>query len=377
MFGQLLEFCLCWQGKAVSASFPKRHLPPILELTTFTPEKSLPVMSPDWRERLAFQRNALRHVDQEWVDADVHLTPRCLRHPELAAREESEADYFHGRTMDAAEILAEMDLANVRWALVWQNPSATPPAASRKEAQAYLHAANEAVHAAAEIHPDRLVAAGWTDPKALGLEEALDMVRCCTRSWGMPVVKMNPAQNAYPMDCDEVLKVTDAIIAEGAVPAFHYGADTVFTPPEALGKLAHHVAPHPLIAVHGGGGGASYREQESMAAASRTLALIHDNLFVIHSAKRDVHMASDLLAFYGTEACKRIALGSDAPYGRMAWNFGGAVSLLEQLANPQHPEQARRPFPAVFTHEHQQDYLGANAARMLASAIDRLLGVQG
>src|SRR3546814_2191031 len=35
----------------------------------------------------------------------------------------------------------------------------------------------------------RTIPAGWTDPKALGVDRALEMVRLCVEEWGFPIVK--------------------------------------------------------------------------------------------------------------------------------------------------------------------------------------------
>lgn len=332
-----------------------------------------------WTSRLSTQREGLLRLPCPVLDADVHLTAASVSAPGLQARMAATPDYFHGRPMDAEELLAEMDRAGVRLALAWQNPAATFSSGAEAENARALAAANDAVAAAAEAHPGRFLAAGWIDPRALGPERAREEVRTCARERGMFVIKLNPAQNAYPMDGAEVAAVVDAIAAEGAVPAFHFGADTPFTPPAALEALARRLAPHPLIAVHGGGGGASYLEQEAMAAEARAVALRCPNIFVVHSAKRDAHMAADLIAFAaaGPEAWARLALGSDAPYGRMAWNFGGGRALVEQLADSRHPETARRPGFPGFPTGAVADYLGGNAARFLARAIGHFLRHHG
>lgn len=328
-----------------------------------------------WPDRLRRQQRHLRERPSLVIDADVHLTPPEACSAAMRERARATPDYFHGRPLDAAELLAEMDLAGVDLALVWQNPAATAYGDDPVANAAALRAANVAVAAAASARPDRFLAAGWTDPRALGVEAAIDLVRVCARELGLPIIKLNPAQNAYPLDHDDVLRVVDAIVAEGATPAFHYGADSPFTPPEALERVARRVAPRPVIAVHGGGGGASYVDQETMAAESRALFLRQSNLFYVHSAKRDTHMASDILAFAerGPDAWHRLALGSDVPYGRMAWNFAGARALVEHLADARHPDQARRPRPVELSADHVADYLGGNAARFLGRTIDTFL----
>jgi predicted TIM-barrel fold metal-dependent hydrolase len=55
----------------------------------------------------------------------------------------------------------------------------------------------------------------------LGREAAAALARACVQELGCVVVKMNPAQNAYPIDDPDVLAVVDTIVALGAVAAFH------------------------------------------------------------------------------------------------------------------------------------------------------------
>jgi len=82
----------------------------------------------------------------------------------------------------------------------------------------------------------------------------------------------------------------------GAIPAFHFGGDTSFTPASGLARLASHFAPNRIIAVHMGGGGSSYCEGESLYREAREIGLKHPNLFFIQSAKRDCHIESDFIA---------------------------------------------------------------------------------
>jgi predicted TIM-barrel fold metal-dependent hydrolase len=118
-------------------------------------------------------------------------------------------------------------------------------------------AANQYVAKSADSYPNRIIPAGWTDPKALGLEGALKLAETCVQELGFPLVKMNPAQNAFPIDSPEVMTVLDRIVELGAVPAFHFGADTIYTPATGLQKVAQRHPDHPLVAVHMGGGGAA------------------------------------------------------------------------------------------------------------------------
>src|SRR5690606_1246334 len=129
-----------------------------------------------------------------------------------------------------------------------------------------------------DAHPTRVIPAGWTDPKALGLTRAIELARSCVEIRGMAVVKMNPAQNEYAIDDPRVLEVVDEIVALGAIPAFHFGSDTPHTPPGGLAVVAERHPQHPLIAVHMGGGGGHFVEAEETYQAARRLGLTHPNI---------------------------------------------------------------------------------------------------
>jgi hypothetical protein len=86
------------------------------------------------------------------------------------------------------------------------------------------------------------------------------------------------------------------IIGYGAIPAFHFAADTQYTPVSGLKKTGRKCFPNNrLLVIHMGGGGASYNEAETMYHEVRELGLEYKNLFFIESAKRDTHIESDFI----------------------------------------------------------------------------------
>lgn len=323
--------------------------------------------------RLAFLE---AHESGLVVDGDTHITDLEHLPPALAARLAAGPDYFHGRPISAEQLLWELDQAGVDLAHCWQNPSATvygeDPAANFDA----LLAANRYVHDAASRLPTRIVPAGWTDPKALGVDRACRLASICVREFGFGVVKMNPAQNRYPIDSDEVFRVVDTIVGLGAVPAFHYGADTPFTPAEGLARVAMRHPHHPIIGVHMGGGGAGFVEAEPLYRQSRQLGLDHPNLHFILSAKRDTHIESDLITYRqaGPPFAHNLTFGSDAPYGRVSWNFGGARAMLESLRRGrEHPDPRMRATPDLVDDDAYTDLLGRNFVRLLIASHHRLL----
>ena len=98
--------------------------------------------------------------------------------------------------------------------------------------------------------PDRFIASGWTDPKACGVGNARRIAEVCVREFGFALVKMNPAQNAFPIDSPDVIAVADRIVELGATPVFHFGADTPYTPARGLEAIARRYPETPIVTVH-------------------------------------------------------------------------------------------------------------------------------
>ena len=301
------------------------------------------------------------------IDADTHISDlSLLSEGERRRHDDAGAGYYHGRPVSAEELIAEMDLAGVDMALVWQNPSATVYCDNPERNTEALAAANRYVCAAARRHPARLIPAGWVDPKACGLQNTLRLVDILVGEFGFFLVKLNPAQNHFMMDSPEALAVVDRILDWGAVPAFHFGADTPYTPAAALRAVAERHPERPVVAVHMGGGGASYTDAERLYLEARALGLERPNIRYVLSTRRDSHTESDLIAYQsaGDPFRRHLFCASDAPYGRMAWNFGGFRAMLRSL------EAAR---PELFDGEAASNYLGGNFARFAAESCRRLL----
>ncbi len=300
--------------------------------------------------------------DRLVIDADTHATDLASLTGPARQRYESEPGYYHGRPVSAEDILREMETAAVDMALIWQNPAATVYTDDPDCNAEALLASNRYIRDAAERYPNKFIPAGWTDPKACGLASALRLAEVFVREFGFPIVKMNPAQNRYPIDSPEVLRVVDRIVEMGAVPAFHFGADTPFTPAEGLEAVSLRHPDHPLLAVHMGGGGAGYLEAEALYQAARELGLRRPNIHYVLSAKRDPHMESDFMSYQlaGPPYSGHLFCGSDAPYGRLSWNFGGFRAMLQSLMDA----------------ESAQAYLGGNFARFVLAACRNLLTSQ-
>lgn len=332
---------------------------------------------PEAAERIQVRLDYLHEFGGDLViDGDVHPTDRAALPADIASHVGSDPNYYHGRPLLSEEMFHKMDQAGVDMALCWQNPAVLPYTDDHEENARRLFIANANISALAKSHPKRVIPAGWTDPKALGIDAAITLARRCVEELAMPVVKMNPAQNQYPIDDPMVLAVVDAIVALGAIPAFHFGTDTPYTPLAGLKTVAERHGDHPVIAVHMGGGGGHFVEAEDTYQGARALGLTHPNIFYILSAKRDAHLISDLISYAhaGPPFSRNLAAASDAPYCDMIWNFGGFRTVLTQLKNGAGFGDPRLTSnPNLFNDITIRNFLGGNLARLISDADARIL----
>jgi len=309
------------------------------------------------------------------IDADTHLTD--IDHIPDALREKYQRadNYYQGRPLSLGDILTEMKWAKVDMSLIWQNPATTSYTEDKKANYTNLLQANEDIYKAGLQHPFKFIPSGWVDPKALELEDSKTLARICVREFGFPFVKMNPAQNAYPIDSPEVFEMVRTITDLGAIPAFHFGADTPYTPLEGLLKVADTIPGKPVLGVHMGGGGAGYMEAEETYTKTREAGLLNPYLKFVHSAKRDTHMESDFIAYTlaGAPFSNNIMCASDAPYGRMSWNYAGFRAMFDTLQDAAHPDKRLRAYPGLITDRHVQNYLGGNMALLAKEAYRSIL----
>lgn len=319
-----------------------------------------------------------KNKSQLVIDADTHLTDMDHLHEAIAQQVNSTPDYYHGRPIGHRELLAEMKQAGVDMCLVWQNPAATVYSQDKKINFERLLAANRYIYESANQFPEKFIPAGWTDPESLALGDALKLVEICVTEFGFPFVKMNPAQNGYPMDSEVVKAVQDKIVSLGAIPVFHYGADTVYTPATGLGALAARYPEHPIMAIHMGGGGAGYVEAEQLYHDSRILGLKYPNIRFVLSARRDTHTESDLITYQmaGEPFSKNICCASDAPYGKQSWNFGGYRLMFETLKDgANHPDKRLNENPGLFNDQAVINFMGGNFAELTIWAYRNISGV--
>ncbi len=309
------------------------------------------------------------------MDGDVHPTPMAALPDDVADRVRRDPNYYHGRPLVAEDLIAALDRAGIDMAMCWQNPAVLAYIDDEQENYRRLRAANAAIAYLAVEHPTRVMPAGWTDPKALGLELAQRLAQECVAEFAMPVVKMNPAQNSYPIDDPMVLAVVDTIVEMGAVPAFHFGADTLYTPASGLETVALRHPHHPVIGVHMGGGGGHFVEAEETYQAARELGLRRPNVFYVLSAIRDPHIESALLSYAaaGDPFRRNIAVGSDAPYGNMIWNFGGFRALFAAMKPGNYGDPRLAANPDLLNEETTAGFMGGNLAALIVAADKRII----
>ncbi len=331
-------------------------------------------------ERTEFIRAQMSYLesnrDSLTIDADTHISDPNGIQSETVSRASQTPNYYHGRPIDAESLRATMRLSGVDLCLSWQNPAATAYTSDPAVNYERLLAANQYVAQTAWKYPQSFVPAGWTDPKALGVAKAVALADHCVNELGMAIVKLNPAQNEFPIDGPEACEVVDAIVANGAIVAFHFGADTPYTPAEGLRNIARRHQEVPFIAVHMGGGGAAFTDAEQLYTDARQLGIEQENLFFVLSAKRDAHMESDFITYQhaGRTSAQRLMCGSDAPYANQAFQFGGFRGMLNAfVSGAEYPDRRLNEKQTLFDRAAVQGYLGGNFARLMVRTYKRLL----
>ncbi|MBN2729238.1 MAG: hypothetical protein JXR53_08435 [Bacteroidales bacterium] len=324
-------------------------------------------------ERLKY---LVANKDKLVIDGDVHLTDVANLVEPFKTTLDNEPNYYQGRPVGLNEILSEMDIAGVDMCMIWQNPAATLYVKNENFNYQSLLSANQFIYETVTKYPHKFIPGGWIDPKAMSVKLAKQMIAVLVTEFGFPIVKMNPAQNGFMIDSPVVRELVEEIYHYGAIPAFHFGADTPFTPVEALSQLVDAINGKTLIAVHMGGGGAGYMEAEETYTKARLLGLNNPNLKFILSAKRDCHIESDLISYEmkGEPFSENLICASDFPYGKMTWNFGGFRSMFNGLTkNGKHPDPRINNNDVVFTNDSIQKYLGGNMAKLAIDAYQSIL----
>lgn len=349
-----------------------------IKVPTTSHNKTLPMLSNEAIQTLTARMSFLEtHKHQLVIDGDTHPTDLNTLEPALQERYQATPFYYQGRPLAYQTLLASMAAVGIDVALTWQNPAAFTYGNDRDINFDKLYQANRNIARFAQRYPNKFIPAGWTDPEGLGLEHAMKLVELCVQEWGFSIIKMNPAQNAFPIDSSNVMRLVEKIITLGATPAFHFGGDSPYTPASGLEKVVAAFQDHVIIGVHMGGGGSHYVDGDKTYLEARALGLRYPNLFYIMSAKRDCHIESALIAYTqkGAPFNKNLAWGSDAPYGLQSWNLGGLQKLFDNLQNNIYTAAIDDDLTSLFTPQVKQNYLGTNLAEVVIQSCQRVLAV--
>lgn len=303
------------------------------------------------------------------IDGDTHPTDLSELQGDILKQYQREPGYYQGRPISEKELLESMNTSGVDMSLIWQNPAAFKYTDDKEANLQRLLNANLTISRFADEHPTRFIPAGWTDPKSLGVKGALNLVDVLVGELGFPIVKMNPAQNCYPIDSTDVFEVIARITSLGATPAFHFGGDSPYTPASGLEKILLRFPKSTVIGVHMGGGGSHYVHGDQTYLDARELGLKYPNLFYVLSAKRDCHIETDLKIYTakGKPFNENIGWGSDAPYGLQSWNLGGYQKLFDTLSRA--PSSGQN----LFTPRIIQNYMGGNLAQVVIQSCTNVL----
>jgi predicted TIM-barrel fold metal-dependent hydrolase len=253
------------------------------------------------------------------IDADVHISPTPQG----------------GNSITIDELLRRMDRCGVDKAVTWLQPPYV-----RSE----IDAGNAYVVQAMREHPDRILGFGWADPN-LGIERAIEEARRALDQ-GCYGVKLNGAQNAYPIDNPRLaMPIIETIAGAGSVLALHVGADAYDdTHPARVARIARAFPELRILVIHMGG--AAFHD---LSAAAIAVAQEHPNLTLIGSAVR----AIPILTAIRTLGADRVCFGSDTPFELMHVELAKYRALLD----------------GEITPEEMAGVMGGNIARVL-----RLMG---
>lgn len=214
------------------------------------------------------------------IDADTHIS-----------------NIKEGNSITAEELIAMMDRAGIEKALTWIQPPYQ---------RDLLPRLIEYLENSAKAYRDRIIPFGWVDPH-LGITNSKLLIRKCMLQYGFKGIKLNGAQNEYPVDDEELsIPLIREIADLGGIIAFHCGADVRdYTHPYRIEKILK-MFPHiKFLMVHMGGASFSDFSDTAIEVAER-----NNNVTLIGSAIRTRPLINAIKRI-GPE---RIAYGSDAPF---------------------------------------------------------------
>ena len=216
------------------------------------------------------------------IDADTHISPTD-----------------DNGTILAEELINQMDKSKVDKAVCWLQPP-------------YMRALDtslEYVYQSVKKFPDRLLGFGWVDPH-FGIEKGKDTVKKCLTEYGFYGVKLNGAQNSFPIDDEKMsLPLIEEIAKAGSILAFHIGADEYnFTHPSRAANIARRFPEMPVLMVHMGG-----VSSPDLASVCVDMAEECKNMHLIGSCARYNSVVKAIRKL----GASRVSFGSDTPFSIM------------------------------------------------------------
>ena len=219
----------------------------------------------------------------------------------------------HDKAIDAAGLDSLLGSAGIDKALVWLMPQGVSDVSE----------SNEYIYENAKKYP-RFLPFGWANVRE-GVDKAILDAKKCVIDYGFKGVKLNGAQNDYPIDCEEAMKVCEAISQSGGIIAFHIGADS---PDNTSAFRAANVAkafPKTYVLMsHMGGAGEPDRAQEVIETAKQcpNMMLIGSSIDISR-----VKLAVDELG------ADRVMFGTDAPFRDAVSSLADYRDMFKQLSD--------------------------------------------
>ena len=246
-----------------------------------------------------------------------------------------DADTHISQTDDEGTILAEelinqMDKSKVDKAVCWLQP---PYMRTIDPSLKYIY---ESV----KKYPDRLLGFGWVDPH-FGIKKGKETVRKCLEEYGFYGVKLNGAQNSFPIDNENIsFPIIEEIAKAGSILALHIGADAYdYTHPFRAANIAKRFPEMPILMVHMGGVTSPELSSVCIETAEKCKSM--------HLVGSCVRYTSVVKAIKKLGA-SRVSFGSDTPFSFMHADVSAYKAFLSDY----------------FTMKEQKLVMGENIARL-------------
>lgn len=201
------------------------------------------------------------------------------------------------KAISASELDDRLAEANVDKALCWLLPQDVDDVSE----------SNQYIYESCKTR-SRFVPFGWANIME-GEEKALRDTAVCMDEYGFRGVKLNGAQNYYPIDSLPAMHVCEQIAKRNGIIAFHIGYDEpLMTSPFRAATVAQAFPQTPIIMVHMGGASSS---SENASRRVIDVAKLCPNMYLTGSAIETccVQLAIEELGAH------RVMYGSDVPFG--------------------------------------------------------------